>query len=251
VSQRRPSSSAAASRDRARSTADRILDAAEDCFARKGFDGTTLRDVADIVGIRIPSLYNHFDGKQALYGAVLSRGMTPILDLLGRSLAESARGDVGTVDPRATVAEVMALLRERPNLPRLVQYEMLAGGEHLSFVLQDWVRPALERSLEMLHDTPAAIYWKPEQLPYLLLALLNVIIGHFTMTPLIDQLLGERPESEAVVTRATEFYGEVAAILTAGPGPARPASAVAPGVATPPAPPSGSDVSDPDEEPHP
>lgn len=228
-----------------RSTADRILDAAEECFARKGFDGTTLRDVADIVGIRIPSLYNHFDGKQTLYAAVLARGMTPILDLLSHALAES---ETSGADPRVTVAEVMAVLRARPAVPRLVQYEMLAGGEHLSIVLQEWVRPALERSLEMLHGTPAALHWKPEQLPYLLLAMLNMIIGHFTMTPLIEQLLGESPYSEDVVVRATELYGEVAALLTlgptAGPAPMHGAGNARPQESTP----TGSARPDPDEE---
>ena len=58
------------------STADRILDAAEDLFAEKGFSATSLGDVADRVGIRSPSLYNHFRNKEALYQAVLERLLT-------------------------------------------------------------------------------------------------------------------------------------------------------------------------------
>ena len=55
------------------STAERILDAAEDLFAQKGYSATSLGDVADRVGIRSPSLYNHFRNKEALYEAVLER----------------------------------------------------------------------------------------------------------------------------------------------------------------------------------
>ena len=40
------------------STAQRILDAAEALFSERGFSGTTLRDVAARVGLRIPSRYN-------------------------------------------------------------------------------------------------------------------------------------------------------------------------------------------------
>ena len=54
-------------------TADRILNAAEDLFAEKGYSATSLGDVADRVGIRSPSLYNHFKNKEALYEAVLER----------------------------------------------------------------------------------------------------------------------------------------------------------------------------------
>ena len=45
-------------KSQARSTSERILDAAEDLFAEKGYSATSLGDVADRVGIRSPSLYN-------------------------------------------------------------------------------------------------------------------------------------------------------------------------------------------------
>ena len=59
--------------EQARTTPERILDAAEDLFAEKGYSATSLGDVADKVGIRSPSLYNHFKNKEALYQAVLNR----------------------------------------------------------------------------------------------------------------------------------------------------------------------------------
>ena len=61
-------------RRRGEATAERILDEAEALFAERGFAGATLRDVATRVGIRNPSLYNHFPSKECLYVAVLERG---------------------------------------------------------------------------------------------------------------------------------------------------------------------------------
>ena len=62
-----------AAKEQSPTTAQRILDAAEDLFAEKGYSATSLGDVADRVGIRSPSLYNHFRNKEALYQSVLER----------------------------------------------------------------------------------------------------------------------------------------------------------------------------------
>ena len=45
----------------------RILDAALTIFSKKGFDATSVGDIAKAVGIKTPSLYSHFESKQQLY----------------------------------------------------------------------------------------------------------------------------------------------------------------------------------------
>src|SRR3954447_2709997 len=52
-------------------TRDRILYAAGDLFATWGFHATTTRQIADAVGIRQPSLFHHFDSKNAIAEALL------------------------------------------------------------------------------------------------------------------------------------------------------------------------------------
>ena len=53
-----PASERRAPTARGERTRERILDAAEEIFAERGFAGATLRDVAAAVGVRNPSLYN-------------------------------------------------------------------------------------------------------------------------------------------------------------------------------------------------
>ena len=48
-------------------TRQRILDAAEDTFAHVGYEAASLSAIADLVGIRTPSLYKHFGSKQDLF----------------------------------------------------------------------------------------------------------------------------------------------------------------------------------------
>jgi AcrR family transcriptional regulator len=54
-------------------TREKILDAAIDLFAEKGFAGSSMRDIAKAAGLSEGALYRHYAGKDALLEAVLSR----------------------------------------------------------------------------------------------------------------------------------------------------------------------------------
>lgn len=48
----------------------RLIDAARHVFAKKGYAEASLREIAEAVGIKTPSIYAHFEGKQALFESV-------------------------------------------------------------------------------------------------------------------------------------------------------------------------------------
>ena len=48
-----------------------LLEAAARLFADRGFDGVSMEDLGAAAGISGPAIYRHFDGKQAVLGAVL------------------------------------------------------------------------------------------------------------------------------------------------------------------------------------
>ena len=52
-------------------TRERILDEALTLFAENGYDGTSVEEIAQKVGIKAPSLYNHFKGKEDILNALI------------------------------------------------------------------------------------------------------------------------------------------------------------------------------------
>ena len=53
------------------STKDRILEEALTLFAENGYDGTGVEQIAEKVGIKAPSLYKHFKGKEDIMNALI------------------------------------------------------------------------------------------------------------------------------------------------------------------------------------
>ena len=50
-----------------------ILDTALKLFAQRGFDATSMREIAAGVGIKASSLYKHFPSKQAIFDSLVQR----------------------------------------------------------------------------------------------------------------------------------------------------------------------------------
>ena len=65
------------------STKDKILDAALSLFAENGYDGTSVEQIASIVGIKAPSLYKHYKGKGDILNALIDSAEVRYEEMFG------------------------------------------------------------------------------------------------------------------------------------------------------------------------
>jgi AcrR family transcriptional regulator len=77
-----------------------ILRAAAGLFARKGIVATTVREIADEVGILSGSLYHHFESKEAIADEILTAFLHDLRDQCKAVL-------VGDADPRARLRDLV------------------------------------------------------------------------------------------------------------------------------------------------
>ena len=57
-------------------TKQKILDEALRLFSERGYDAVSVGEIAQAVGVKAPSLYNHFPGKQAIFEALVESTAT-------------------------------------------------------------------------------------------------------------------------------------------------------------------------------
>ncbi|MFH8615192.1 TetR family transcriptional regulator [Streptomyces sp. NPDC017979] len=65
---------------------EQLLDIGRALFADKGFEGTSVEEIAAKAGVSKPVVYEHFGGKEGLYAVVVDREMRQLLDMVTGAL---------------------------------------------------------------------------------------------------------------------------------------------------------------------
>ncbi|RLK59533.1 TetR family transcriptional regulator [Actinokineospora cianjurensis] len=65
-----------------------LLDVARSLFAEKGFDGTSVEEIAHRASVSKPVVYEHFGGKEGIYAVVVDREMETLLEGMTTALSE-------------------------------------------------------------------------------------------------------------------------------------------------------------------
>jgi TetR/AcrR family transcriptional regulator len=106
-----------------------ILAAAEKLFSKKGFKGTTTKDLAAKAGVHEAVLFRHFSSKRELYQATLelkiSRNRNSALEQMERSA--KSRDDRAFFEALAT--GLLTRFEEDPSIPRLILFSALDSHE--------------------------------------------------------------------------------------------------------------------------
>lgn len=119
----------------------RLLLAAESLFARKGFDGATVRDICDRAGMNVAAINYHFGDKERLYIETVRHAHAcsmahagPPPQLAGLPPAERLRGFIAGM-LRNMDAPV------RPESMKLLMRELSQPSKATVSVVEDFIRP--------------------------------------------------------------------------------------------------------------
>ncbi len=165
-------------------TAQRILDAAEVLFARKGYEGASLRDIAALAGIHQLGLYNHFASKEDLYRAVLDRGLQPLVELMGSLLG--AR--IPPADMIDLPARMTDLLARHPNIAALLMQSMHSVADAGALIAREWLDHLLDHGRRV--NEASDLEGDDTALMLRQIALFNLCCGYFWAEPLVTRLTG-------------------------------------------------------------
>jgi AcrR family transcriptional regulator len=186
---------------RADLTREKILEAAEVVFARRGLSGTRVREIAEAAGVNVATLYIYFPSKKDMYEAVLESGVRPLVELM----SEFAAGERGSRATELLFTRVMQHLGTRPYFSRLVYLEAISEGSHLPELVDRWLRPILEHALGEARRGTTAPPWEESLSPLVVTSFIHLTLGHFAIAPLFREFFGSDPLSDEWITQQTKF----------------------------------------------
>lgn len=195
-----------------RPTADRILDAAMDAFGTRGYDGTSLDDLARELGIRKQTILYWFPSKEALLEAVVDRCAGEVARRLVRAL-ERADDGFGRVD--AMVRAMFRLAARHPSMLGFLR-EVTRLGPPASNRLLEHLSPLIERASAFLEAEMAAGRMRRHDPRLLLLAAYSMVTGMATEVDVL-RAFGEEPTLRSLVHRRDELLSLLRAALEPGP----------------------------------
>lgn len=171
---------------------DTIVDEATRLFGERGYDGASMADLAERVGLRKASLFHHFPSKEQLYAAVLEKPVRELNAAVENVLTSDASFE-GRLD--ALNDALVDLLSAQPFAARLIVRETMewtSASAGVVVVAIDGVLRSAERFLREGQDNGVVVDGDVRQL---LVSIIGVHFMPFTMAGVVHRLLGSDPFS--------------------------------------------------------
>jgi TetR/AcrR family transcriptional regulator len=181
---RTPSADDFAKRRENSQTAQKVLDAALISFGTKGYEATSLDQIAKSLGVRKQTVLYWFPSKEALLGAVVDRSAGELKDAFEGALEAAG---TGWERIEAVVRSVFRLAARRPELLGLLR-EVGRIGPPAAGRMRDGISPLVNRATEFLEIEMEAGNLRKHDAKFFLLSSYSMVIGVATEVEVLRAL---------------------------------------------------------------
>jgi len=99
---------------------DLILESAAQVFCQKGYNGASMADIAEAVGLQKATLYHHFGSKQEILAELLDRAMAIVMENMAQVMQLDSSPDEKLKNAMRTYLQVLC---EQPDLSSVLLFE--------------------------------------------------------------------------------------------------------------------------------
>ena len=179
-------------RKRDGTTKDRILDAAEEIFSSRGFDGTKVQEIATAAGVNKAMLYYYFKDKDDLLVSVIGR----IIQGIGEAIPQYFADSEDTVENiEAFLDFYIGYLARNQSFVRIMAWEMLSG-RHIQTIGKDYIIPVFSLMREKIVEAVDRKTVRPVSPEHTVFSVVGMNVFYIVASPMFMLILGDDPLSE-------------------------------------------------------
>lgn len=175
-----------------------LLRSAAALFAQRGFNGVSIEDLGAAAGVSGPAVYRHFDGKQALLGALLVEVSEDLL-AGGRAVLNATHDDAASL--RALVAFHVDFALSKPDVIRVQDRDFDSLGTADRAAVRSLQRAYVELWVEEL----GRLF--PERAVTVRRLQAHAVFGLINSTPYSVRIHGEQDATARQVLEAMAWVG--------------------------------------------
>ena len=196
-------------------TKKRLLDAAEQLFAEKGFEGTSVRQLTAMANCNIAAVNYHFGGKEQLYRDIFERHMDVLRDVRIDAVEKvMEKSDVSLEELLYAFAKsfIEPLVNEKSNssIMELMNREMLDSHLPRSLFIEKIVIPTFNVFGKALMQLCPAMDETKTQL------VIHSIIGQLVHIIQVQRMFGAEDEANTFMTDIDVLFDHIVKFSVAG-----------------------------------
>lgn len=187
----------AASADKAQNeAAQKILRAAEELFAKRGFAAVSVRDIATQAGVNKALVFYYYENKAKLLDRVLEQYYE------AHAAALELKDVEGSVRERlhALLNSYLDFIEGNYHYLQIVQHELVANADNLPMI-RSGMRMLYERVEELLRDLTST---GPLHARHFYLSFSGLVVNYFNYAPVLDVIWESDPLSAANLSERRE-----------------------------------------------
>ena len=177
-----------------------IVATSEKVFARAGFNGVSMADLARAAGLPKPNLHYYFGNKEGLYRAVLAHIMSVWISATDHIQSDNDPAEALTHYVRSKIA----LSKNRPHASRVFANEILNGAPQLRSFLANDLRALVKDKTRVFEHWAARGLMQKVDAPHLLFAIWAMTQTYADFEAQIGPVLGLTKMSDAVYDDGAE-----------------------------------------------
>lgn len=193
---------------------DAILDQATRLFAERGYEGTSMADLAERVGLRKASLFHHFASKEQLRRAVLERLVQRITALVGAEAESKPATTDFAQKVDALTDAIVHVFGEQPYAARLLLREAMEWGTGNGGTLAEALAGSMAMSEKFIIAGQQAGAFVPGDPKQIVASFMGMHLLPFAMGGVMEQFMGQPPWTpEFIAARCRAMREQVRAML--------------------------------------